>query len=163
MESRLVGIKSHEVYEAPAATILIRAHQDLEKLVLTKEVLHFKPMIESAYSELVYNGLWFSPLRYALTEFIESVQQSVSGIVKVKLYKGSVQVVGRSSENSLYVKNLATYEGVDEFDSSAAKGFIDIWSLPYKVYSMIHDHNDGAGVAIKKKSGAMAGAIKQGG
>ncbi len=160
MESRLVGIKSREVYEAPAATILIRAHQDLEKLVLTKDVLHFKPMIETAYSELVYNGLWYSPLRCALTEFIESVQQNVSGIVKVKLYKGSVQVAGRSSVNSLYVKNLATYEGADEFDSPAAKGFIDIWSLPYKVYSMIHDHNSNAKCQIKKKSGVMVGAVK---
>ncbi len=138
IESRLVGIKSREVYEAPAATILIKAHQDLEKLVLTKDVLHFKPIIEAVFAELVYNGLWFSPLRIALSAFIDETQQHVTGTVKMKLFKGSAIVVGRTSEKSLYIKNLATYEGVDAFDQSSSKGFIEIWSLPLKVYNQVN-------------------------
>ncbi|MEO0206285.1 MAG: argininosuccinate synthase, partial [candidate division WOR-3 bacterium] len=93
IESRLVGIKSHEVYEAPAAVILIKAHQDLEKLVLTRDVLHFKPIFENLFSELVYNGLWFSPLREAISTFIEETQKNVTGVVRMKLYKGSATVV----------------------------------------------------------------------
>ncbi len=138
IESRLVGIKSREVYEAPAALILIKAHQDLEKLVLTKDVLHFKPLLETTFSELVYNGLWFSPLRECLSAFVEQTQKNVSGVVKMKLYKGSANVAGRSSEHSLYVKNLATYDGIDEFDQQASTGFIEIWSLPLKVYSQVN-------------------------
>ncbi len=138
IESRLVGIKSREVYEAPAATILIKAHQDLEKLVLTKDLLHFKPFCEAAYADLIYNGLWFSPLRTALAAFFDEIQKNVNGRVVVKLFKGNVNIVGRSSANSLYIKNLATYQGHDEFDVSSAKGFIDIWSLPFKVNAMIN-------------------------
>ncbi len=137
IESRLVGIKSREVYEAPAAIILIKAHQDLEKLVLTRDVLHFKPVLENLFSELVYNGLWFSPLREAISAFIEETQKNVSGVVKLKLYKGSATVVARSSEKGLYLKNLATYEGIDEFDQTHSKGFIEIWSLPLKVYAKV--------------------------
>ena len=160
IESRLVGIKSREVYEAPAATILIRAHQDLEKLVLPKDVLHFKPIIESTFAELVYNGLWFSPLRHALSSFIEETQKHITGHVRAKLYKGLAQIVGRSSKNSLYVKNLATYEGSDEFDSSAAKGFIDIWSLPYRVYSTVHQSQSTADTVCKEKQHACDMAKK---
>lgn len=137
IESRLVGIKSREVYEAPAAVILIKAHQDLEKLVLTRDVLHFKPILENLFSELVYNGLWFSPLREAISAFINETQNNVSGTVRLKLYKGSATVVGRFSEKSLYLKNLATYEGIDDFDQIHSKGFIEVWSLPLKVYSLI--------------------------
>jgi argininosuccinate synthase len=137
VESRLVGIKSREVYEAPAAAILIKAHQDLEKLVLSKDVLHYKPALENTFSELVYNGLWFSSLAQGLLAFFDAVQAKVSGTVTVKLFKGSATVVGRASPHSLYVRNLATYEGVDEFDQNAAKGFIDIWSLPLKVQSQV--------------------------
>ncbi len=141
IESRLVGIKSHEVYEAPAATILIKAHQDLEKLVLTRDVLHFKPILDNLFAELVYNGLWFSPLREAISAFIEETQKNVSGTVRLKLYKGSATVVGRYSGNSLYIKNLATYEGIDEFDQTHSKGFIEIWSLPLKVNTMVNSEN----------------------
>ncbi|MEO0184746.1 MAG: argininosuccinate synthase [candidate division WOR-3 bacterium] len=141
IESRLVGIKSHEVYEAPAAVILIKAHQDLEKLVLTRDVLHFKPIFENLFSDLVYNGLWFSPLREAISTFIEETQKNVTGVVRMKLYKGSATVVGRSSEKGLYCKNLATYEGVDEFDQTHSKGFIEIWSLPLKVYTKVNEEN----------------------
>jgi argininosuccinate synthase len=138
IESRLVGIKSREVYEAPAATILLKAHQDLENLVLTKDVLHYKPALETAFAGLVYNGLWFSPLCAALQAFFEVTQQHVTGTVKVKLFKGSAFVVGRTSTHSLYLKNLATYEGLDEFDQNSSKGFIDIWSLPLKVNNKVN-------------------------
>lgn len=143
IESRLVGIKSREVYEAPAALILIKAHQDLEKLVLTRDVLHFKPMLENLFAELVYNGLWFSPLRSAVSAFINETQKNVSGKVKVKLYKGSATIIGRQSDNSLYLKNLATYEGVDAFDQNAAKGFIELWSLPLKVHTFVSSQRTG--------------------
>ncbi len=139
IESRLVGIKSREVYEAPAAVMLIKAHQDLEKLVLTKDVLHFKPYLESTYADLIYNGLWFSPLRNALSSFFEEVQKNVNGTVIAKLFKGNVNIVGRTSANSLYIKNLATYQGHDDFDVSSSKGFIDIWSLPFKVNAVINN------------------------
>ncbi len=138
IESRLVGIKSREVYEAPAAAILLKAHQDLESLVLTKDVLHYKPALETAFAGLVYNGLWFSPLCTALQAFFQATQQHVTGTVKVKLFKGSAIVVGRTSTHSLYVKNLATYDGLDEFDQNSSKGFIDIWSLPLKVNNKIN-------------------------
>jgi argininosuccinate synthase len=141
IESRLIGIKSHETYEAPAATILIKAHQDLEKAVLTKDVLHFKPIVEASFSELVYNGLWFSPLREALSAFIDDTQKDVTGNVRMKLFKGSAFAVGRSSENSLYVQDLASYEGADKLATLNAKGFIDAWSLPYKVYAIVHGTN----------------------
>lgn len=136
IESRLVGIKSREVYEAPAATILIKAHHDLEKLVLTRDVLHFKPIIEHAFADCVYNGLWFSPLREALSDFAAGIQKNITGTVKMRLYKGSATVIGRSADKGLYSRNLATYDGADEFDATAAKGFIQIWSLPYKVYAI---------------------------
>jgi len=136
IESRLVGIKSREVYEAPAAQILIKAHQDLEKLVLTRDVLHFKPIIENTFADLVYNGLWFSPLRQALSSFTSSIQQNVTGLVKMRLFKGTATIIGRQADKGLYVKDLATYESGSEFDTPAAKGFIEIWSLPYKVYSI---------------------------
>jgi argininosuccinate synthase len=136
IESRLIGIKSREVYEAPAARILITAHQDLEKLVLTRDVLHFKPTVENTFADLVYNGLWFSPLRQALSDFTRAIQKHVTGVVKMRLYKGSIMIIGRYAEKGLYVRDLATYESGSEFDTPAAKGFIKIWSLPYKVYSI---------------------------
>jgi argininosuccinate synthase len=141
IESRLIGIKSHETYEAPAACLLIKAHQDLEKAVLTKDVLHFKPSVETTFSELVYNGLWFSPLREAISAFIEECQKYVTGTVRMKLFKGSAHAVGRTSEKSLYVQDLASYEGVDKLSGLDAKGFIDCWALPYKVHAIVHGSN----------------------
>lgn len=155
IESRLIGIKSREVYEAPAAQILIKAHQDLEKLVLTRDVLHFKPIVEHTFADLVYNGLWFSPLRQALTNFTSTIQQNVTGIVKMKLFKGQAMVIGRKAEKGLYVKNLATYESESEFDTPAAKGFIEIWSLPYKVYSI--KNNGHKPISVSPKSAAVTG------
>ena len=132
VESRLVGIKSREIYEAPAGWILHIAHKDLEALVFDRELLHFKETISLKYAELVYYGLYFTPLKKALDEFIDETQKCVTGTVKVKLLKGTVSVAGRKSPYSLYRKDLATYESGDKFDRSMAEGFIKIWGMPYK-------------------------------
>ena len=147
IENRLVGIKSREVYEAPAATVLIKAHQDLESLVMTKDLLHYKKGIEQHYADLVYNGLWFSPLKEALDAFIGKTQELVTGTVKLKLFKGSAVVVGRESPYSLYSNSLSTYAKGDEFDHSAAKGFIYVWGLPLKVASMVKAGGNGNGTS----------------
>jgi argininosuccinate synthase len=132
IENRLVGIKSRETYEAPAATILLQAHRDLESLVLDRELLHYKEGISQKYAELVYYGLWFTPLRSALDAFIAKTQEKVTGTVRLKLRKYSSHVVGRTSPHSLYKESLATYSQKDKFDQRLAKGFIDLWALPYK-------------------------------
>ena len=147
IENRLVGIKSREVYEAPAATVLIKAHQDLESLVMTKDLLHYKKMVEQHYADLVYNGLWFSPLKEALDAFIDKTQECVTGTIRLKLFKGSAIVVGRESPYSLYNTSLSTYANGDEFDHSAAKGFIYVWGLPLKVGSMVRAKGEGNGTA----------------
>ncbi len=132
VENRLVGIKSREIYEAPGAWILHEAHKDLESLVLDRELLHFKESISLKYAEIVYYGLWFTPLKKALDGFINETQKNVTGTVKVKLLKGVASVVGRKSPNSLYKKEMATYEPGDKFDRSIAEGFIKVWGMPYK-------------------------------
>jgi argininosuccinate synthase len=132
IENRLVGIKSRETYEAPAATILLQAHKDLESLVLDRELLHYKQGVSQKYAELVYYGLWFTPLREALDAFVESAQKKVTGKVRVRLRKYSSCVVGRKSPYSLYKESLATYSQKDRFDQRLAKGFIDLWALPYR-------------------------------
>ncbi|MCX5700794.1 MAG: argininosuccinate synthase [Candidatus Omnitrophica bacterium] len=132
VENRLVGIKSREIYEAPAATILHIAHKELEALVLDRELAHFKELIAIKYSELVYNGLWFSPLKEALDAFVQETQKHVSGTIRLKLFKGNCVVVGRKSAHSLYKKELSTYGKEDKFDQSLAEGFIKIWGMPYK-------------------------------
>ncbi len=147
IENRLVGIKSREVYEAPAAVVLIKAHQDLESLVMTKDLLHYKKIMEQHYADLVYNGLWFSPLKEALDAFVEKSQQNVTGTVRLKLFKGSAVVVGRSSPYSMYTTSLSTYEKGDAFDHSAAKGFIYVWGLPLKVGSTVKAAATGNGVS----------------
>jgi len=136
IENRLVGIKSREIYEAPAACILIEAHRALESLTLTRETLHFKPVLENKFSELVYYGLWYEPLREALTEAVETTQAKVSGLVRVKLFKGECTVVGRESEFSLYDYSLATYDRADAFSHRSSEGFIELWGLPLKVWGM---------------------------
>jgi len=138
IENRLVGIKSREVYEAPAALALIEAHRSLEDLTLERDLLHYKALIEQKYADLVYFGLWFSPLKKALDAFIEETQKSVTGTVRLKLNKGTCQVVGRKSEESLYDYSLATYETGDQFSHQSAKGFIDLWGLPVKVWAKKH-------------------------
>jgi len=132
IENRLVGIKSREIYEAPAATILYTAHRELESLVLDRELSHFKEMVSLKYAELVYYGLWFTPLKQALDAFVESTQSRVSGSVRLKLFKGNCVAVGRSSPNSLYRKELSTYGQEDKFDQRLAEGFIRIWGMPYE-------------------------------
>lgn len=132
VENRLVGIKSREIYEAPAATILHAAHRELENLVLDRELLHFKESLSHKYAELIYYGQWFTPLREALDAFIQKSQYRVSGVLRVRLYPGHLACVGRESPYSRYSKELATYEKEDRFDRKIAEGFIKIWGLPYK-------------------------------
>lgn len=135
VENRLVGIKSREVYEAPGGLALILAHQAVEDITLEREILHYKAQVEQKYTELVYNGLWFSPLKEALDAFIDKTQERVSGQVKLKLFKGGATVVGRKSPYSLYDYALATYDKKDLFPHKASKGFIEVWGLPLKVWS----------------------------
>lgn len=134
MENRLVGIKSREVYEAPAAIALLAAHRDLEFFVNSKDVMHFKQIIDQKYSELIYNGLWFSQLREVLDAFIAKTQERVTGTVRLKLFKGNCTVVGRRSDYSLYNHGLATYDAGDIFDHSAAQGFIKLFGLGIRTY-----------------------------
>lgn len=133
VENRLVGIKSREIYESPAAEILISAHHELEALCMDRETFHFKQTLETKYSELVYYGWWYSPLREALDAFVSKTQEYVSGTVRMKLHKGNAIPVGRKSDYSLYDIKLATYDKGDLFDQKLAKGFIDLWGLPLKV------------------------------
>lgn len=132
IENRLVGIKSREIYEAPAAWTLHTAHKALESMVIDRELSHFKEIISLKYAELTYYGLWYTPLKAALDKFIDATQERVNGVVKVRLHKGNCVVVGRRSPDSLYKKELATYEEGDRFDQSLAKGFIQLWGLPYR-------------------------------
>ncbi|MEA5582882.1 argininosuccinate synthase [Nodularia harveyana UHCC-0300] len=135
MENRLVGIKSREIYESPAMLVLIQAHRDLESLTLTADVTHYKRGIEESYTQIVYNGLWYSPLKSALDAFIQNTQERVVGTVRVKLFKGNASVVGRWSDNSLYSPDLATYGSEDQFDHKAAEGFIYVWGLPTRIWA----------------------------
>ncbi len=135
IENRLVGVKSRECYEVPGALAIIQAHKALEDLCLERDVLHYKPIIEQKWSELVYNGLWFSPLKYALDGFCESTQKLVTGDVRLRFYKGSCVTVGRRSDYSLYDYGLATYDEADTFDRDSAKGFIDLHGLPARVWA----------------------------
>lgn len=135
VENRLVGIKSREIYESPALSVLIHTHRDLESLCLTADVSHYKRGIEETYSQMIYNGLWYSPLKGALDAFIQQTQERVSGTVRVKLFKGNATIVGRQSDNSLYSPTLATYGAEDAFDHKAAEGFIYVWGLPTRVWS----------------------------
>jgi argininosuccinate synthase len=138
VENRLVGIKSREIYETPALLVLIQAHRDLESLALTADVSHYKRGIEETYSQMIYNGLWYSPLKSALDAFIQQTQEKVTGTVRVKLFKGNSSIVGRKSEHSLYTPDLATYGADDQFDHKAAEGFIYVWGLPTRVWSQQH-------------------------
>jgi len=138
VENRLVGIKSREVYEIPGAKVLLTAHKELEDLTLVKELAHFKPVIEKKLSELIYDGLWFSPLRDALEAFLAQSQQYVNGTVRVKLFKGHAIVEGRKSPNSLYNEKLATYSKEDQFNHASAVGFIELWGLPTVVNSAVN-------------------------
>ncbi len=132
IENRLVGIKSREIYEAPAATLLHFAHREIERLTLDKWTARYKEQVSPAYADLIYNGLWFSPLREALDAFVDETQKRVTGNIVVKLYKGTMRVLSRSSEFSLYDQALASYTSEDTFDHSAGEGFSKIFSLPLR-------------------------------
>lgn len=141
LESRVVGIKSREVYECPAAAVLLPAHQALEGLVLPRDVLSFKRQVEQRYAELVYDGLWFTPLRSALDAFVTSTQERVRGEVAVKLYRGSATIAGRRSPDALYQAGLATYSRGDEFRREMAEGFIYVWGLPARTWAAVGERS----------------------
>jgi argininosuccinate synthase len=156
VENRLVGIKSREVYEAPAAVVLLKAHQALEDLVLTKEQLRFKARVASEYADLIYNGLWFTGMRQDLAAYVESTQRYVTGTIRVKLFKGNCRIVGRKSPYSLYDYSLATYDKGDVFDHTASPGFIHIWGLPVRTQAKAQSeplhHRNERGTTRKRKS-----------
>jgi argininosuccinate synthase len=137
MENRLVGIKSRETYECPAAVALLIAHRDLESLCLERELSHLKRMLELKYAEVVYYGLWYSPIRRALDAFMEFTQETVTGTVRLKLHKGNCIAVGRKSPHSLYRFDLATYDQGDRFDQRASQGFIDLWGLSSQIAEQV--------------------------
>ncbi len=142
IESRLVGIKSREVYESPAATVLLKAHQALEAMTLTKDQLRFKEKVAIEFADIIYNGLWFTPYREDIQAYIESSQRYVTGTIRLKLIKGNCIVVGRKSPSSLYIHSLATYDKGDMYNQDAALGFIHIWGLPVKVQSEIQVNSE---------------------
>ncbi len=137
LENRLVGIKSREIYEAPAATVLLQAHQALEAMTLSKEQLRFKQKVAVEYADLIYNGLWFTLLHQDLAAYVKNSQRFVTGTVRLKLFKGNCAVVGRKSPFSLYNYGLATYDKGDVFDQSASPGFIHIWGLPVRTQAQV--------------------------
>jgi argininosuccinate synthase len=146
VENRLVGIKSREIYEAPAAVVLHAAHKALEDMTLTKDTLRFKSIVAVEYADLIYNGLWFSPLHQDLAAFVASTQRYVTGTIRVKLFKGQCVVVGRKSPLALYNVNLATYDKGDVFDYKSAEGFITLWGLPLRTQAQVQ----GMGVEMPK-------------
>ena len=137
LENRLVGIKSREIYEAPAAVILLQAHQALEDITLTKDVARFKDVVAAQWAQMVYDGLWFSPLREALYAFVKYTQRHVNGEVRLKLFKGTSMVAGRKSKDQLYRMELATYGRGDQFDQTAAAGFIKLWGQGVRTASQV--------------------------
>jgi argininosuccinate synthase len=138
VENRLVGMKSRGVYETPGGTLLLAAHRELESLTLDKSTLHYKDILASKYAELVYNGQWFTPLRYAMDAFIDSVQTRVTGAVRLKLYKGNIITAGRKSPNSLYREDLATFAEDAVYNQKEAEGFINLFGLPNKVEALLN-------------------------
>jgi len=135
IEDRLVGIKSREIYECPGAVTVLTAHRDLEDLCMEQELAQEKRSLEGRYAQLIYNGLWFTPLKTALDAFMASSQRFVRGDVRMRLFKGSATVVGRRSDIALYDHDLATYDEADRFDHTQAEGFVRLWGLPTKVWS----------------------------
>ncbi|MCX7883257.1 MAG: argininosuccinate synthase [Brevinematales bacterium] len=135
VENRLVGMKSRGVYETPGGTLLIEAHKALESITLERDTMHYKQMVELKYSEMIYYGQWYHPLRVALQRFIDATQEVVSGTVEMKLYRGNCMVVGRESPHSLYDTNLSTFEAGSNYDQKDAKGFIRLFGLPMEVFA----------------------------
>ncbi|MEE8346577.1 MAG: argininosuccinate synthase, partial [Dehalococcoidia bacterium] len=145
VEDRLVGIKSREIYEAPAAVTLLAAHEALEALTLSKDQQRLKARIGQEYAELVYNGLWFTTHHQDLAAYVQSTQRHVTGTVRVRLHKGAATVVGRKSPKSLYDFSLATYDEADRYDRTAAAGFIHIWGLPVRVQAQAQGEEEDSG------------------
>jgi argininosuccinate synthase len=135
IENRVVGIKSREIYETPGLLLLIRAHQELESLTLAADVLRTKRQLEMQWADLVYQGLWFGPLKEALDGFMDRTQATVNGTVRIRLHMGNATVIGRGSADSLYVPDMATYGSEDRFDHRAAEGFIYVWGLPTRMWA----------------------------
>jgi len=157
VENRLVGIKSRELYEAPAGVILHDAHRELESLCLSKQAARFKTLVSQEYADIIYNGLWFSAFHQDLFQFVASSQRFVTGQVRVKLFKGKATVVGRKSEHSLYSKKLATYESGDSFDHDAAKGFIRLWGLGQQTQAQLQLLKGGKGFDLPGLLGPTQG------
>ncbi len=155
LENRLIGIKSREIYEAPAAVLLLQAHQALEDITLPKEVARFKDVVAQHWAQMVYDGLWFSPLRDALNAFVAETQAHVTGEVRIKLFKGSSTVVGRKGPQQLYQLSLATYGRGDQFDQSAAEGFIKLWGLGVRTASQVQ------GRLHARELGSLLGDVKR--
>ena len=151
IEDRVIGIKTREIYEAPAALTILAAHKDLEQLVLTKHELRFKQFVDDQWSWLVYSGLWFDPLREDLDKFIEATQNRVTGKVRMKLQNGTAKVVGRKSENSLYRQRLATYASDSIFDQKLAKGFIELWGMETVIANKLSKNLPAKGKGVKEK------------
>ena len=139
IENRVVGIKSREIYEAPAAVILHKAHYELEKLILDRETFRYKQDVSNKIANLIYDGLWFSPLFKSLMAFVDATQENVTGDVTMEFYKGNINVLSRSSRYSLYNIELATYSTDDKFDHKASEGFIKIYGLPYKTITQVQN------------------------
>jgi argininosuccinate synthase len=158
IENRLVGIKSREVYEAPAAVILTEAHRQLESMVLPRDLVHFKYGIEDRFASLTYDGLWFTPLMQSLKAFLASSQERVTGDIRIKLLKGTSTVVGRTSPFSIYETSLATYGVGDLFNHGSARGFIDLWGLPTRIYASKGEAGRVPLALTEKVSGAPATA-----
>jgi argininosuccinate synthase len=155
LENRLIGIKSREIYEAPAAVLLLQAHQALEDITLPKEVARFKDLVSQQWAQMVYDGLWFSPLRDALYAFVTETQAHVTGDVRLKLFKGSSTVVGRKSPSQLYQLSLATYGRGDAFDQKAAAGFIKLWGLGVRTAAQVQ------GRLPERELGNLLGDVKR--
>ena len=146
VENRLVGMKSHGVYETPGGTILVEAHDALEQICLDRETLHYKQVLALRYADLAYNGQWFTPLREALDAFVRETQKTMSGAVRLKLYKGNIILVGRKSPFSLYREDYATFGQEDVYNQKDAEGFIRLFGLPMKVRALIDIERHGKSV-----------------
>ena len=159
IENRLVGMKSRGVYETPGGTILYKAHFALEKLILDRETMAYKAIVAQKYSQLVYDGLWFTPLREAIDAFVNSTQSLISGTVKVKLYKGSVTPVATKSENSLYSEEFATFSKDEVYNQKDAEGFINLFALSLKIRAILKQNKEGG----NKKDEALERKVLKGG
>ncbi len=143
VENRLVGMKSRGVYETPGGTLLYKAHAALEQLCLDRETLHYKQQIALKYADLVYNGQWFTPLRKALDAFVQQTEQNITGVVRLKLYKGTISLAGRKSPHSLYREDYVTFDQDDVYNQADAEGFIKLFGLPLKVAAMLQKEGPG--------------------